>query len=67
MSSLTGLLLIAICLSTNILSLRDSPVAYWGLGIVLIGFSVETRGLNEAMVFGLGLLAGYFGLVSPKK
>jgi len=44
-----------------------AAVAYWGLGIVLIGFSVETRGLNEAMVFGLGLLAGYFGLVSPKK
>jgi hypothetical protein len=44
-----------------------AAVAYWGLGIVLIGFSVETRGLNEAMVFGLGLLAGYFGLVIPKK
>jgi len=39
-----------------------AAVAYWGLGIVLIGFSVETRGLNEAMVFGFGLLAGYFGL-----
>lgn len=39
-----------------------AAVAYWGLGIVLIGFSVETRGLNEAMVFGFGLLAGFFGL-----
>ena len=39
-----------------------AAVAYWGLGIVLIGFSIETRGLNEAMVMGLGLLAGYFGL-----
>lgn len=41
--------------------------AYWGLGILLIGFSVETRGLNEAMVFGLGLVAGYFGLVAIRK
>lgn len=40
--------------------------AYWGLGIVLIGFSIETRGLNEAMVFGLGLIAGYFGLIVVK-
>ncbi|KAF0199826.1 MAG: hypothetical protein FD166_254 [Bacteroidetes bacterium] len=40
--------------------------AYWGLGIVLIGFSIETRGLNEAMVFGLGLIAGYFGLMTVK-
>ena len=39
-----------------------AAVAYWGLGIVLIGFSVETRGLNEAMVFGFGLIAGFFGL-----
>ncbi|MBK7027988.1 MAG: hypothetical protein IPH45_01705 [Bacteroidales bacterium] len=38
-----------------------AAVAYWGLGIVLIGFSIETRGFNEAMVMGLGLLAGYFG------
>lgn len=37
-------------------------VAYWGLGIVLIGFSIESRGFNEAMVLGLGLLAGYFGM-----
>jgi hypothetical protein len=42
-------------------------VAYWGLGIVLIGFSIETRGINEAMVFGVGLIAGYFGLVGLKK
>ncbi|MFH1119268.1 MAG: hypothetical protein V1775_05555 [Bacteroidota bacterium] len=41
--------------------------AYWGLGIVLIGFSIETRGLNEAMVFGLGLIAGYFGLLAIKQ
>jgi hypothetical protein len=40
--------------------------AYWGLGIELIGFSIETRGLNEAMVFGLGLIAGYFGLITVK-
>jgi len=39
-----------------------AAVAYWGLGIVLIGFAVEARGLNEAMVFGFGLLAGFFGL-----
>ena len=39
-----------------------AAVAYWGLGIVLIGFSLETRGFNEAMVMGFGLLAGYFGL-----
>jgi len=41
--------------------------AYWGLGITLIGFSLETRGLNESMVFGLGLVAGYFGLIGLKK
>ena len=39
-----------------------AAVAYWGLGITLLGFVVETRGLNEAMVFGFGLIAGYFGL-----
>jgi hypothetical protein len=44
-----------------------AAVAYWGLGIVLIGFSIETRGINEAMVFGVGLIAGYFGLVGLKK
>jgi hypothetical protein len=44
-----------------------AAVAYWGLGIVLIGFSIQTSGLNEAMVFGFGLLAGYFGLVVMKK
>lgn len=44
-----------------------AAVAYWGLGIVLIGFSVETRGLNEIMVFGFGLLAGYFGLKAAVK
>lgn len=37
-------------------------VAYWGLGLKLIDFSFETRGLNEAMVFGLGLIAGFYGL-----
>ncbi len=43
-----------------------AAVAYWGLGIVLIGFSIETRGFNEAMVMGLGLLAGYFGISGGK-
>jgi hypothetical protein len=44
-----------------------AAVAYWGLGIVLIGFSIQTQGINEAMVFGFGLIAGYFGLVGLKK
>jgi|GEM_PF-954025 len=44
-----------------------AAVAYWGLGIVLIGFSVETKGLTEAMVFGFGLLAGFFGLLPARK
>jgi hypothetical protein len=44
-----------------------AAVAYWGLGIMLVGISVKTSGLSEAMVFGLGLLAGYFGLVGMKK
>ena len=39
-----------------------AAVAYWGLGIMLIGFSIETRGINEAMVMGVALLAGYFGI-----
>jgi hypothetical protein len=39
-----------------------AAVAYWGLGIILIGVSIETRGLNEAMVFGFGLIAGFFGV-----
>jgi hypothetical protein len=43
-----------------------AAVAYWGLGIVLIGFSIKTQGINEAMVFGFGLLAGYFGLLILK-
>ena len=38
-----------------------AAVAYWGLGISLIKFSFEVRGINEAMVAGLGLVAGYFG------
>ncbi len=37
-------------------------VAYWGLGIKLIDFSFETSGLNEVMVLGLGLIAGFYGL-----
>jgi hypothetical protein len=39
-----------------------AAVAYWGLGIVLIGVSFETHGYNEAMVLGFGLIAGFFGL-----
>jgi hypothetical protein len=35
---------------------------YYGLGINLLNFSFEDRGYNEAIVFGLGLLAGYFGI-----
>jgi len=42
-----------------------AAVAFWGLGIMLIGFQTEMRGINEAMVFGFGLLAGYFGLKIP--
>jgi hypothetical protein len=38
-----------------------AAIAYWGLGISLIKFSFEVRGINEAMVTGLGLIAGYFG------
>ncbi len=37
-------------------------VAYWGLGIKLIDFSFETSGLNEIMVLGLGLIAGFYGM-----
>jgi hypothetical protein len=39
-----------------------AAVAYWGLGIVLIGVSFESHGYNEAMVLGFGLIAGFFGL-----
>ncbi len=41
--------------------------AYWGLGIKLVELSFETRGLNESMVFGLCLIAGFFGLRWAKK
>ncbi len=37
-------------------------VAYWGLGIKLVEITFEDRGYNEAMVFGIGLIAGYFGI-----
>lgn len=39
-----------------------AAVAYWGLGIKLLNISLEAGILNEAMVFGVGLLAGYFGI-----
>ena len=39
-----------------------AAVAYWGLGIKLLHFAFEDRGYNEAMVLGMGLLAGYFGI-----
>lgn len=39
-----------------------AAVAYWGVGIKLINFSFEDRGYNEAMVFGISLIAGYFGI-----
>ncbi len=37
-------------------------VSYWGLGINLLNFSFEDRGYNEVMVFGVALIAGYFGI-----
>jgi hypothetical protein len=37
--------------------------AYWGLGIKLIKFSISATGINEAMVFALALIAGFFGLI----
>ena len=40
--------------------------AYWGLGIKLIYFSFAARGLNEAMVFALSLIAGLYGLKTIK-
>ncbi len=40
--------------------------AYWGLGIKLIYFSFSARGLNEAMVFALSLIAGLYGLKTKK-
>lgn len=42
-------------------------VAYWGLGIKLIDFSFEASGLNEVMVLGLGLIAGFYGLKVVKR
>lgn len=39
-----------------------ASVAWWGLGVKLLGISPETHIINEAMVFGTGLLAGYFGI-----
>jgi hypothetical protein len=44
-----------------------AAVAYWGLGIVLIGVSFQTQGYNEAMVLGFGLIAGFFGLKAVTK
>jgi hypothetical protein len=39
-----------------------ASVAYWGLGVNLLGISIQSGILNEAMVLGVGLVAGYFGL-----
>jgi hypothetical protein len=39
-----------------------AAVAYWGLGVNLLGISIENGILNEAMVLGVGLIAGYFGI-----
>jgi hypothetical protein len=37
-------------------------VVYYGLGINLLNISFEDRGYNEAIVFGMGLLAGFVGI-----
>jgi len=37
-------------------------VVYYGLGINLLKISFENRGYNGAIIFGMGLLAGFMGI-----
>lgn len=39
----------------------------WGLGINLLPIAFESRTYNELTVFGIGLFAGYFGIIKFEK
>ncbi len=56
-----GKITLRLVLFSCIIGLLTS-IAYWGVGIKLIDFSFEDRGYNEAMIFGISMIAGYFGI-----